>query len=40
MTVGQEEEYAYSGYPKLDAQPFFTPDLAALAADPKFLLGS
>ncbi|WP_329789796.1 hypothetical protein V1227_37150 [Lentzea sp. DG1S-22] len=40
VTVGQEEEYAYSGYPKLDAQPFFTPDLAALAADPKFLLGS
>ena len=40
VTVGQEEEYAHSGYPKLNAQPFFTPALAELAADPKFLLGS
>lgn len=40
VTVGQEEEYAHSDYPKLDAQPFFTPQLAELAADPKFLLGS
>ncbi|HEX7303897.1 hypothetical protein [Lentzea sp.] len=39
VTVQQEEEYAHSGYPSLGAQPFFTPDLAALAADPKFLLG-
>ncbi|SFR20598.1 hypothetical protein SAMN04488564_105275 [Lentzea waywayandensis] len=40
VTVTQEEEYSYSGYPKLDRQPFFAPELAALAADPKFLLGS
>ncbi|MCP2246916.1 hypothetical protein [Lentzea aerocolonigenes] len=40
VMVTQEEEYAYSGYPKLDAQPFFTPALAAVAADPKFLLDS
>ncbi|GHH50831.1 hypothetical protein [Lentzea cavernae] len=40
VTVGQAEEYSDSGYPKLDSQPFFTPALAELAADPKFLLGS
>ncbi|RDI27716.1 hypothetical protein [Lentzea flaviverrucosa] len=40
VTVAQEEEYPYAGYPVLDRQPFFGPELAALAADPKFLLGS
>ncbi|MDX8145046.1 hypothetical protein SK854_23255 [Lentzea sp. BCCO 10_0061] len=40
VTITQEEEYSYSGYPKLDRQPFFAPELAALTADPKFLLGS
>jgi hypothetical protein len=40
VTITQEEEYSYSGYPKLDRQPFFSPELAALTVDPKFLLGS
>jgi hypothetical protein len=40
VTVMQEAEYPYSGYPALDGQPFLSPQLAALAADPKFLLGS
>ncbi|MEV6715558.1 hypothetical protein AB0M48_26360 [Lentzea sp. NPDC051208] len=40
VTVVQEEEYPHAGYPVLDRQPFFAPELAALAADPKFLLGS
>ncbi|MET9230588.1 hypothetical protein [Lentzea sp. NPDC003310] len=40
VTVTQEDEYRYSGYPALDQQPFLMPQLAALAADPKFLLGS
>ncbi|MCX2952925.1 hypothetical protein [Lentzea sp. NEAU-D7] len=40
VTVMQEGEYPYSGYPALDGQPFLSPELAALAADPKFLLGS
>lgn len=40
VTITQQEEYSYSGYPKLDRQPFFAPELAALTADPKFLLGS
>jgi hypothetical protein len=40
VVVGQEEDYYDDGYPKLDSQPFHTPSLAELAADPKFLLGS
>jgi hypothetical protein len=40
VTVMQEAEYSYSGYPALDGLPFLAPELAALAADPKFLLGS
>ncbi|GGU35669.1 hypothetical protein [Lentzea flava] len=40
VTIMQEAEYPYGGYPALDAQPFLSPELAALAADPKFLLGS
>lgn len=40
VTVMQEGEYPYSDYPALDEQPFLSPQLAALAADPKFLLGS
>ncbi|MGW6448216.1 hypothetical protein [Lentzea sp. NPDC055074] len=40
VTVMQEGEYPYSGYPALDAQPFLSPQLAELASDPKFLLGS
>ncbi|MEU3646809.1 hypothetical protein AB0E59_25745 [Lentzea sp. NPDC034063] len=40
VTITQAEEYSYSGYPKLDRQPFFAPEMAALTADPKFLLGS
>jgi hypothetical protein len=40
VTITQAEEYSNSGYPKLDRQPFFSPELAALTADPKFLLGS
>ncbi|MGI5505708.1 hypothetical protein [Lentzea sp. CA-135723] len=39
VVVRQAEDYRYSGHPKLDRQPFFAPELAALAADPKFLLG-
>lgn len=40
VTVLQQAEYSYSGHPKLDAEPFQSSQLAALAADPKFLLGS
>jgi hypothetical protein len=40
VTVLQQAEYSYSGHPKLDAEPFPPSQLAALAADPKFLLGS
>ncbi len=40
VTIAQSAIYRYSGYPALDAEPFLTPQLAALAADPKFLLGS
>ncbi|MFD4670514.1 hypothetical protein ACFWNN_12305 [Lentzea sp. NPDC058450] len=39
VVVKQAEDYRYSGHPKLDRQPFFAPELAAVAADPKFLLG-
>ncbi|SDG93303.1 hypothetical protein SAMN05216553_113179 [Lentzea fradiae] len=39
VTVTQREDDPGSGHPKLDAQPFFTPALAALAADPKLLPG-
>ncbi|GAB2844408.1 hypothetical protein [Lentzea nigeriaca] len=40
VTIMQEAEYRYGGYPALDAEPFLSPELAALAADPKFVLGS
>jgi hypothetical protein len=40
VTVLQQAEYQASGHPKLDAEPLPSPQLAALAADPKFLLGS
>jgi hypothetical protein len=40
VTIMQETEYPYSGYPALDGQLFLAPQLAALAMDPKFLLGS
>jgi len=40
VTIMQEQEYSYGGYPALDGQPFMAPQLAALAMDPKFLLGS
>lgn len=40
VTVTQEAEYRHSGYPALDRQPFPPSELAVLAADPKFLLGS
>lgn len=40
VTILQDATYQYSGYPALDQQPLLTPQLAALAADPKFLLGS
>ncbi|WP_394616517.1 hypothetical protein JNUCC0626_43880 [Lentzea sp. JNUCC 0626] len=39
VVLKQSEDYEYSGHPQLDRQPFFGPELAALAADPKFLLG-
>lgn len=40
VTIMQEGEYPYGGYPALDIQPILAPQLAALAMDPKFLLGS
>ena len=40
VTIAQSAVYQYSGYPALDAEPLLTPQIAALAADPKFLLGS
>lgn len=40
VTVLQQAEYQASGHPKLDAEPLLSPQLAALAADQKFLLGS
>jgi hypothetical protein len=40
VTIAQGASYAGGGYPALAAEPFLTPQLAALAADPKFLVGS
>ncbi|KJK45186.1 hypothetical protein UK23_27060 [Lentzea aerocolonigenes] len=40
VTIMQENEYPHGGYPALDGQLFLAPQLAALAMDPKFLLGS
>lgn len=40
VTIAQGASYEGGGYPALAAEPFLTPELAALAADPKFLVGS
>jgi hypothetical protein len=40
VTIAQGASYEGGGYPALAAEPFLTPQLAELAADPKFLVGS
>jgi hypothetical protein len=40
VNIVQSAGYVGGGYPALDKNPFLSSELAAMATDPKFLLGS